>query len=100
MKAIIHENAIEKLMEHFNEEQLREISFALNPDSEDIYSTLCNIEENSLIRDYEADDLKERISDIDLLIKDHNVLKTDDFIKELIDQADELKIVIEGLSNE
>ena len=47
MKRIIHEDAMDRLKEHFNNEQLREISFALNPDSENLDWTLYHIEENS-----------------------------------------------------
>lgn len=45
MKSIIHEDVVETLVKSFDESQLREISFAFNPDCDDITDTICKIEE-------------------------------------------------------
>jgi len=100
MREIIHEDAIERLQEQFNADQLREISFALNPDSENLDWTIYHIEENKLELDSEIDDLKERVTDLCLLVADHGLLDNDEFIESLLVHTKELKLVVEEFINE
>ncbi len=64
MKMIIHEDVMEKLSEHFNDDQLREISFAFNPDCENLADTICKLEDEHFEREEMLTDLKKKIKEM------------------------------------
>jgi len=65
-KIIINPEAIERLQEHFNADQLREISFALNPDCENLGDTLCKMDETIWKMETDIEDLEEEVLDLSM----------------------------------
>jgi len=61
---IINPDVVEILKENFTSEQIREISFAFNPDCADITDTICKIEEGKIEYEEMIMDLKERLKEV------------------------------------